>query len=324
VNRLYCRRGCSGWITAAACSSLLCTVVRTCQAAETRPIVLSLHAPNAVHVTVAGSFNDWNADSDSMMRKGDEWTIELPLNPGYYCYKFVVDGNWISDPNNSLKVNDGGDGFNSILKVGEPPTPVRVRNLEPLPRDSLPLPILGDHSEWLDLYWAAWEMLWSKIRLGTPENGFVELYLDEGFNEQIYQWDTCFMALFAMYGRDVFPAMESLDNFYSKQRADGYIQRVYQEANGSEVAEPTLGEPLVNPPLFAWVEWNYVKRTGDTSRVQRVLPHLIRYYQWLAEHCKSQGVSGLYYNTPLGSGRIISRATIQDAEHGSICRRSWL
>lgn len=271
-------------------------------AADTVDAVFRLTNVNAERVTVAGSFNGWDANADELQLRDDVWQTTIPLAAGYYYYKFVVDGNWIPDPQNPERVNDGGNSFNSILKVGEPPVPQRIRATTPLPRKHLPHPLLTDNPEWVELYWFAWEVLWSKVHAGTPANGFVAHYLDEGFNEQIYQWDTCFMALFAMYGRDVFPALASLDNFYLKQRADGYIQRVYHETTGAEVAEPTPDEPLVNPPLFAWVEWLYVERIGDTSRVRRVLPHLIRYHQWLTEHCESEGASTLFYNTPLGSG----------------------
>jgi len=39
-----------------------------------------------------------------------------------------------------------------------------------------------------------------------------------------------------------------------------------------------------NPPLFAWVEWEYFQITGDDSRFSRVFPHLVRYFEWLKSH----------------------------------------
>ena len=32
-----------------------------------------------------------------MLRKGNEWTLSLPLKPGSYSYKFIVDGVWKLD-----------------------------------------------------------------------------------------------------------------------------------------------------------------------------------------------------------------------------------
>lgn len=169
--------------------------------------------------------------------------------------------------------------------------------------NTLPRPILTEHGYLLEIYWKAWELMQNNIHSGNLENGFVDSYLDEGFNELIYQWDTCFMALFAMYGGDLFPAMTSLDNFYKKQREDGWICRVYHEANGEAVEEPTGDEPMINPPLFAWVEWKYFLLTGDNSRFASVLPVLDAYYNWIDRNCKGQlAATGLYYTTPLGSG----------------------
>jgi hypothetical protein len=68
-------------------------------------------------------------------------TAHVTLPPGYY-YKFVVDGNWISDPMNSLKVSDGGNEFNSILKAGDLPRPTRKNGGVPFPKSKVPRPIL--------------------------------------------------------------------------------------------------------------------------------------------------------------------------------------
>ena len=39
--------------------------------------------------------------------------------------------------------------------------------------------------------------------------------MDEGFDpDTIWIWDTCFMAHFSKYAPDLFPGVESFDNFY--------------------------------------------------------------------------------------------------------------
>ncbi len=170
-------------------------------------------------------------------------------------------------------------------------------------RTSLPRPFFSKSTYLSDIYWTSWKLLNEHIRTGTPANDFVKSYLDEGFNEYIYQWDTCFMALFAMYGYGVFPAMESLDNFYLKQRKDGWICRVYRENDGEPAAFPTPDEPMINPPLFAWVEWKYYLLTGDNTRFMRVMPVLDTYYRWIEVHCRGEGKARpFFYNTHLGSG----------------------
>jgi len=272
-------------------------------AQEKLPVTFSLHSKQADSVFVAGSFNGWSSNFNPLEKKDDStWSTTLYLDPGYYYYKLVVSNQWIPDPTNDRKINDGGNSYNSIIKVGEPPTPKRKKASIPFPKNLVPEPVLQNDSMLVELYYAAWEMAWNKISRGTSQNGFVNFYMDEGFNEQIYQWDTNFMAAFGMYASNLFPAIQSLDNFYNNQREDGYIQRVYNESNGGEVAEPTADEPLINPPLFAWTEWRYYQITGDKSRLKKVLPHLTKYHNWINENLRDSVGHGLYYTTQLGSG----------------------
>ena len=265
--------------------------------------VFVYQSTNANKVSIAGSFNNWSADANPLTNYGDGvWKAAIELQANYYQYKIVVDGNWIPDPKNDWKINDGGDNFNSVVKVGNPATPKRKISNRAFPKNQLPEPILGTDTQFVNLYYAAWQMAWNKIQQGTSENGFEPYYMDEGFNELIYQWDICFITSFAIYGRNVFPVMPSLDNFYKKQGSDGYIQRVYWETNGKIANEPTTDEPMLNPPLFAWIEWRYYQISGDTSRFQRVLPILTKYYEWIETNCRTEKGKGLFYITGLGSG----------------------
>ncbi len=260
--------------------------------------------PAAKKVSVAGSFNGWNGMKDYMENsQNGYWQLKMKLLPGYYYYKLVVDDEkWIPDPECKENINDGGDSFNSIIKVGNPAVPERKKSVTAFPRYLLPEPILEENPEYIDLYYKAWELAWQKITAGNSGNGFVDFYMDEGFNECIYQWDTSFMAVFAMYASDIFPAMQSLDNFYLKQCEDGYIQRVYNESDGKETGFRSKDEPMTNPPLFAPIELRYYMLTGDSTRIRRVLPVLDKYYIWLEDNCRMPEGKGLYYQTPLGSG----------------------
>lgn len=77
-------------------------------------------AGTATKVTVAGSFNGWNADKNPMTgpNKSGEFTAGLPLKPGRYAYKFVVDGKWTLDPANSQTEDNGLGDKNSVLTIG--------------------------------------------------------------------------------------------------------------------------------------------------------------------------------------------------------------
>jgi hypothetical protein len=184
-------------------------------------------------------------------------------------------------------------------------------------RDYLPWPVLDGSPEWVTLYELAWRLALQKISFGTPQNGLRAVYLDEGFNEQIYQWDSSFMALYARYGARLLPPLAALDNFYDRQRADGYIQRVYSETDGSALGEPTADEPMVNPPLFAWAELLWLRTSGDRSRLAEVVPKLERYFGWLEDHVRAPEGRGLYYQSELGSG-------MDNTPRGDAARAAWV
>jgi len=75
---------------------------------------------SATKVSLAGDFNNWDSEADTMMKKGDTWFIQKNLEPGKYGYKFVVNGSeWKIDPENPNKVDDGYGGENSIIEIGE-------------------------------------------------------------------------------------------------------------------------------------------------------------------------------------------------------------
>lgn len=84
------------------------------------PVTLSVSAPAATSVFVTGSFNAWNITQHLMQKQPDgRWTMTLPLAPGRYEYKFVVDGEWVIDPANPIKVPvlAPATGYNSVLEV---------------------------------------------------------------------------------------------------------------------------------------------------------------------------------------------------------------
>ena len=72
---------------------------------------------SAKKVVLAGTFNNWN-EFDFVMEKTDYgWKYVVPLSGGKHQYKFIVDGIWITDPNNSVKEYDGNGNINSVKMV---------------------------------------------------------------------------------------------------------------------------------------------------------------------------------------------------------------
>ncbi|MBQ8279082.1 MAG: type I pullulanase [Roseburia sp.] len=80
-------------------------------------VTFRYYAPDATKVCLAGTMNGWS-DSATLMTKGDDgvWTHTAELAAGTYQYKFVVDGSWVNDPNNT---NEMVDGNNTVTVVDE-------------------------------------------------------------------------------------------------------------------------------------------------------------------------------------------------------------
>jgi len=88
-------------------------------------------------VHIAGTFNVWSSTRDQLTRNDGIWQIELPLKPGKYQYKFIIDSkDWILDPDNSVKVKDGEfeNSYMEFLKddiPDQPPEP-QVQETDPV------------------------------------------------------------------------------------------------------------------------------------------------------------------------------------------------
>ena len=67
-------------------------------------------------VAVAGDFTDWQPKA---MRKDKDgvFSLTLPVSPGRYEYKFVVDGDWVHDSEVTDVVKNQFGTFNSVLVV---------------------------------------------------------------------------------------------------------------------------------------------------------------------------------------------------------------
>ena len=75
-------------------------------------------------VIVSGSFNNWNKEKDQLLdtRGTGVYELSVPLEPGNYIYKFLVDGKEILDPSNQEKTPTGFDDFNSVLRIKDTDT----------------------------------------------------------------------------------------------------------------------------------------------------------------------------------------------------------
>lgn len=69
---------------------------------------------NASRVVLSGSFINWSPTALNMTRTDSGWIRQVKLAPGKHWYKFVVDGNWITDKDNVNQENDGQGNINSV------------------------------------------------------------------------------------------------------------------------------------------------------------------------------------------------------------------
>ena len=84
----------------------------------TKTVTFQLHGfPDARQVVLAGSFNGWNEKKTRMNLENGVWTIAMELPGGKHYYKFIVDGQWMTDPRNHLREKDRDGNVNSVLIV---------------------------------------------------------------------------------------------------------------------------------------------------------------------------------------------------------------
>jgi 1,4-alpha-glucan branching enzyme len=73
----------------------------------------------ASRVYVAGSFNEWSPTRHRLTYKVKDglFSTSIMLPPGRCEYKFVVDGNWCIDPEQTEWVPNDAGSLNSVLHV---------------------------------------------------------------------------------------------------------------------------------------------------------------------------------------------------------------
>jgi 1,4-alpha-glucan branching enzyme len=81
-------------------------------------VIFAVPFEKARQVLIAGDFNNWLPASSPMTHKpGGGWTMKLPLGPGRYRYRFVVDGEWMTDPNNKFVETNQYGQMNNVIDV---------------------------------------------------------------------------------------------------------------------------------------------------------------------------------------------------------------
>lgn len=87
-------------------------------AADPNKITFEFYAPEAKQVTLAGSFNGWSTTETALKKdRSGHWKIALALRPGRYEYRYLVDGKWQNDQNNTNCVRNAYGSNNCVIEV---------------------------------------------------------------------------------------------------------------------------------------------------------------------------------------------------------------
>ncbi len=77
-----------------------------------------MDSPFAAQVNLAGDFNGWEMTTLVLRKDADGlWRITVELKPGSYAYKFLVDGQWVNDPNNPRTAANQFGSLNNVIEV---------------------------------------------------------------------------------------------------------------------------------------------------------------------------------------------------------------
>jgi chromosome partitioning protein len=81
-------------------------------------IVFRTQFEHAGSVLLAGDFNNWSSMSTPLTSpRPGTWVAKLPLKPGRYRYRMIVDGRWVTDPHNQyVEANQFGE-LNNVVEV---------------------------------------------------------------------------------------------------------------------------------------------------------------------------------------------------------------
>ena len=83
--------------------------------------IFQLNAPEAESVMLAGDFTDWENAARKMRKlKSGNWKTTVSLEEDKTIqYRFLVDGQWVDDPDCQNRIPNGFGGENCVRQVGE-------------------------------------------------------------------------------------------------------------------------------------------------------------------------------------------------------------
>ncbi len=89
------------------------------EARAEKGIIFTVNAPAEAQVQIAGDFNAWEPEPlffEKDLGKS-AWQKLISLKPGSYQYKYVINGQWVTDPYNRNTVRNHFGDLNSVVNV---------------------------------------------------------------------------------------------------------------------------------------------------------------------------------------------------------------
>lgn len=85
-----------------------------------KKVSFSIDAGYAREVYLVGEFNNWKPGVHPMKNNGKgKWKKQLQLSEGTFEYKFLVDNQWVTDPENIQTCPNCFGSQNSVVHVGK-------------------------------------------------------------------------------------------------------------------------------------------------------------------------------------------------------------
>lgn len=85
---------------------------------DRRRVSIVVKAPGATDVRVTGDFTHWRKPGIRLNDDGNgHWRAVLPLDPGEYQYRLVIDGVWQDHEDATERVANPFGSENCVLKV---------------------------------------------------------------------------------------------------------------------------------------------------------------------------------------------------------------
>ena len=76
-------------------------------------------ASDASSVQLVGDFTHWQTKPINLVKQANGiWKTSVPLSPGIYHYRFLVDGQWSDDPQSTLRIPNIFGSHNMVREVG--------------------------------------------------------------------------------------------------------------------------------------------------------------------------------------------------------------